>query len=408
MLLDTSRLCPEAQLLLLCAAAHVNAAKKNEALRETIGSGIDWDYAAKSAQNHRITPLLYRSIATAPSDLVPREVLQRLRKSSLLTTMHNIALARELCRVIERLEEHGIPAMPFKGPVLAQSAYGNISLRQFDDLDILVMSEKMGEVDALLLSMGYKEVGQMGKNMSKARQKAMQRYQHHHHFFNPLSKAHLEIHWTLSPQLYSLRQDTANLWNRCNFVELENCKVRALSAEDTLVMICDHAARHQWNRLSWVLDVSMLLSNKPLDWGIILQQAKEWKSRRALWLGLFLSKDLLGAPLPDDIWKTVTQDQAVNDLASEAFDQLFPGGRADNDFPIDPNLQNIYCQLFYVKARDGFLDRTRLHIRLATTPTVEDWDSFPLPDQLFFIYYVIRPVRQVGAYRTKVLGWLFK
>jgi len=98
----------------------------------------------------------------------------------------------------------------------------------------------------------------------------------------------------------------------------------------------------------------------------------------------------------------------VKDLASQAIGQLFPNGRADNDFSLDPVLQNIHSQLFYIKARDGFLDRSRLHIRLATTPTVEDWESFPLPDHLFFLYYAIRPVRQACAYRTKILGWVFK
>jgi hypothetical protein len=408
MLLDISQLCPEAQILLLCAATNADAAKKGGRLSEIIRSGLDWDIAAKSAQNHRVTPLLYRTLSTTPSDLVPEDVLQGLRKRSLLNTMRNIALTRELCRVIKRLEEHEIPAMPFKGPILAKSAYGDISLRQFDDLDILVMSEKIPEVDELLVSIGYKEEDLKRKNISKAQAKAMQRYQHHHHFFSPRSKAHLEVHWTLSPELYSLHQDTTSLWNRCNFVELENCKVRGLSAEDTLVMICDHAARHQWNRLSWIIDVSMLLANKPLDWGIVMNQAKEWKSKRALFLGLFLAKELLDAPLPDDVQKMVMQDQAVKDLASQAIGQLFPNGKAVCDPTANPVTQNINCQLFYVKARDGFLDRARLHIRLATTPTLEDWDSFPLPDGLFFLYYMIRPMRQMLAYRTKIFGWLFR
>jgi hypothetical protein len=408
MMLEASPLCAEARLLLVCGAASADAAKKSERLREIIGSGLDWDYAIRSAQNHRVTPLLYRTLATAPSDLIPDDVLQGLRKRSLLNTMHNIALIKELCRVTEKLEGHGISAMPFKGPVLAQSAYGDISSRQFDDLDILVMPEKIAEVDELLASMGYQEEDQYGRDISKARQKAIRRYQYHHHFFNPLTKAHLEIHWTLSPRLYSFHQDTVNLWNRSNFVELENCKVRGLSAEDTLVIICDHAARHRWNRLSWILDVSMLLSKKSLDWGIVLQQAKEWKSKRALRLGLYLAKDLLDAPLPDDILKMVTQDQAVKDLASEAFDQLFPNGRADNDSPEDRVLQNIHTQLFYIKARDGSFDRARLHLGLATTPTKEDWNALPLPDQLFFLYHLVRPMRQACAYRTKILSWLFR
>ena len=40
----------------------------------------------------------------------------------------------------------GIAAIPYKGPVLAAAVYGNLALRTFSDLDILViMSLKPGE-----------------------------------------------------------------------------------------------------------------------------------------------------------------------------------------------------------------------------------------------------------------------
>jgi hypothetical protein len=298
--------------------------------------------------------------------------------------------------------------IPFKGPILASSAYGDLFLRQFDDLDILVPPGKIAEADELLRSMGYLEESPKKINITKAQAAAMQKYQHHHHFYNPISKAHLEVHWTLSPELYSLHQNTANLWSRSELVDLEHRKIRGLSPEDTLVLVCDHAARHQWSRLAWICDVSMLLFTKTLDWGIIMDQAKEWRSKRALLLGLFLAKDLLGAPLPSDINKMAMEDQPIRALAHQAINQLFPNGRASEGVSQDPVLRNIQDQLFYIKVRERFLDRARLRLRLVTTPTVEDWNLLPLPDPIFPLYYLVRPIRQLRAYRTKIFNWLFK
>jgi len=36
-----------------------------------------------------------------------------------------------LLKLLDLFENHGIPAVPFKGPVLASSIYGDLSLRQF-------------------------------------------------------------------------------------------------------------------------------------------------------------------------------------------------------------------------------------------------------------------------------------
>jgi len=40
------------------------------------------------------------------------------------------------------LEENGIEALTFKGPALAQMAYGDTSLRHYSDLDILIRKEQ--------------------------------------------------------------------------------------------------------------------------------------------------------------------------------------------------------------------------------------------------------------------------
>ncbi|RXM21985.1 hypothetical protein EO238_26195, partial [Citrobacter sp. AAK_AS5] len=43
-----------------------------------------------------------------------------------------------LLRLQQLMESHGIRLVPIKGPVLARLAYGDVALRQFEDLDLIV------------------------------------------------------------------------------------------------------------------------------------------------------------------------------------------------------------------------------------------------------------------------------
>lgn len=405
--IEVPRICPEAEFLLLCGRPKIGA-EKTARQREILRAGLDWDYLIKSAGNHRIVPLLYRALFTAFQDLVPGDVLEKLRRGNLHNARKNILQANELIRVIESMEDQGIPVMPFKGPVLASSAYSDLLLRQFDDLDILISPTNIEKTDELLISLGYLEERQQHDSISKAQKAAMLKYQHHHHFYSPDSKVHMEVHWALSPELYSLHQDTACLWDRSERVTLLNRELKSLSLEDTLVLICDHAVRHQWSRLAWISDVAMIASSKSLRWNFVMEQAREWRAQRALLLGLFLANGLLGVPLPDDIERRVKEDQKRIALASVVVERLFPNGKASAEFLLDATQLNIQDQLFYIKARDNLSDRARLYLRLVTTPTIEDWNYFSLPDQLFSLYHLVRPWRQVNEYRLKILNWLLR
>ena len=69
---------------------------------------------------------------------------------------HTLRLTGDLLQVLARFESQGITGIPLKGPVLARLAYGDVSLRQFADLDILVSRADMEKVRELLVAGGYR------------------------------------------------------------------------------------------------------------------------------------------------------------------------------------------------------------------------------------------------------------
>ena len=54
------------------------------------------------------------------------------------------------------------------------------------------------------------------------------------------------------------------------------------------------------------------------------------------------------------------------------------------------------------------LYRATYYFRRATTPTVEDWNSTPLPDFLFPLYHLVRPLRLMSHYRLKLWKWFYR
>src|SRR2546426_10956064 len=67
----------------------------------------------------------------------------------------NLCLTGDLLSLLELFEARGIPAVPFKGPVLAVQAYGDVALREFRDLDILVTHRDITRARELLLARGF-------------------------------------------------------------------------------------------------------------------------------------------------------------------------------------------------------------------------------------------------------------
>jgi len=66
----------------------------------------------------------------------------------------NVFLTNKLFEILNLFKENDILALPFKGPVLAESVYGDISLRKFVDLDILVHKRIGYGVKSFLLTNG--------------------------------------------------------------------------------------------------------------------------------------------------------------------------------------------------------------------------------------------------------------
>lgn len=385
---------PEDDLLLCCARLWMDS-EVSEKVTSLLQNEMDWSYLRSRAQRHGLTPLLYRSLKCARPQAVPEAILDQLRQYFLANAWRNLLLTEELLEVLDLFKTHGIPAIPYKGPVLAASIYGDLGLRQMSDLDILIPKEEILKARHLLVSLGYQTEFQFANARQAA---AYQRSQYELVFTRYQGKVITELKWEIVDRFFSFPMAYRGLWERLKPISLAGKEVFTLSPEDLILILCVHGAKHLWTSLIWVCDVARLLYLcKGLDWEWIVNQASLLGGQRILYLGLLLSKDLLGASVPEEIGKRVGADPMVRRLAEQVKQNLF---QASNGSP--PSLWE--SSIFHLKVRENLQDRIRYCGRLVLNTTPGDWNVRSLPDSLSPLYYLIRPFRLSAKYGLGLLG----
>jgi hypothetical protein len=305
-------------------------------------------------------------------------------------------LTGELLRLLDVFEAQGIPAVSYKGPVLAAFAYGNLGLREFFDIDVLVRKEDVFRAQELLLAEGYRPQ----YRLTPAQEATFLRYNSEHSFVHGNRGDDVDLHWAIAERHFSFPLDQEGLWRRLDRISLGGSDVCTLSPEDLLLILCVQGFKDAWERLKHICDVAEVIRvHQDMDWAGVVEQADASGGRRTLFLGLALASDLLGTTLPEEIAQSVQADPAVRTLARRVQERLFRPSGSPRRF------SEVMFRPIHVQMRERLRDKVRYCVRSATTHTVGDWMALPLPRPLFPLYYVLRPIRLVGKYGGRLFKW---
>src|SRR4051812_19748529 len=138
---------PEFSLLLACTHP-LTTRKEEDRIRRILDSGVDWTVFMQKAVNCRLAGFAGHTLARWAPDLVHPDILDALRFYLEQLRARNRLSFDELARVLEALTDKGIEAIPFKGPVLALQAYGDLGLSEFNDINLLVHDSDMASTMA--------------------------------------------------------------------------------------------------------------------------------------------------------------------------------------------------------------------------------------------------------------------
>jgi hypothetical protein len=303
----------EHDLLLGCVQYHLNRRHATR-IRQLLEFEIDWQHLARLAHEHRVLPLLYRGLDSACADLVPPAMLDRLKRRFNVNRFHNQYLTKELLWLLQLLESHKIAAFPYKGPVLAACAYGDISARQFVDLDIIVSRTDILRAKELLMSRGYK----LRNALSTSQELKYLQGDYEYRLVREDSPTVIGLHWALAPKFLHFPLDALKIWNRARQIPFAGTTVLSPPREDLLLMLCVHGAKEQWPRLASICDIASLINSHPdMDWGELFFQATNLHSTRVLLVGIGLAHFLFETDLPSAILEQVQEDAMAMSLITK-------------------------------------------------------------------------------------------
>jgi hypothetical protein len=146
---------PEKRLLVCCARTQLTP-EVASTIREILAGALDWDFLLWEAEENSITPLLDRHLSTVAPDAAPAAAQEQLKKTCRANTVRCLYLTAELINILRLFQSQNIPAIPYKGPVLAAQAYGDVALREFEDLDIILRQCDVPKAHEIIVSLGYK------------------------------------------------------------------------------------------------------------------------------------------------------------------------------------------------------------------------------------------------------------
>lgn len=376
----------EAELLVHCTRLEIdpNRAKRIEALLEL---EIDWTKLLSFAQRNALIPLLYFQLSKIAPHRVPSDRLNELRNRFQDNSALNTLLTAEMILLIDLFEQNHIPAIPYKGPVIGAAVYGQIALRQFADLDILVRDTDVWKATDLLLDRGY----EAHFVIPPKRRSAFIRLSYVRSFNR--NDTTVELHWRLAPRFFGPSFDTSKLWERTRKIPLQGSTVQIPFSDDLVLMLCIHGAKDCWEKLEWVCGLAEVVRADPeLDWDDLLKRAKHAQSIGVVSLGLLLAHDLLEAPIPGNIIRKLRL-RSREDLIAQIVSRFF--NNSSSHFPLAQRIR------LHLELLDSFSERARYCLRVGLTTTPVDWEMISLPESASFLYYPLRVLRLLKKYGRK-------
>jgi len=380
---------PEDELLLCAARARINpeiAAR----MKSLMQLKMDWERILASARRHGLAPLLYTHLQSICAGEIPESILSKLGRQFIFNAARNHSMTAELVRILALFEEHGIPALPYKGPLLAESIYGDVALRQFEDLDILVPESKVSEAEILLRQQGY----QMALELPQDRMPAYCRMKHEIPYLHPGKSISIELHWKISPIFFHFPIDMERLWKRAEWIGFAGSRVRSFSKEDTLLILCANGSRRAWEKLEFVGVVAEMLGAYPeMNWEYLFSLARELKSEQLLLLGLLISHNLFNTEIPEPAVNRIRTNKLLHILAAGVQTRLFTPNRQSTGV-----MENLFLR---VRLTDRWQDGIMIILRTLFLPGYEDWRIIKLPSCLAFLYFPFRFFRVLKKYATR-------
>ena len=393
------RLSAEDRLLLACSRVNLDPPNR-ELIMELLGADVNWGQLLTKATRHGVPTLVYHHLRSlGASGAVPGQAWDTLERAYRAAQLLAMRQRYEVGRLLDALGVANVRVIVLKGLALVETIYPDPALRPSGDIDLLVCLADIDDVEATLRRLGYLP----GEEFQPREWYRPGVFHHLCPYRLPGREVQVDAHWGLLPPRVGVSADVEGLWARATMSSIAGRPVWVLAPADLVLHLSLHVtAQHRLQTgLRHLVDVAEACRHygAQLEWGAVVARAASWRARRYAYLSLRLARDLLGAPVSDEVLEQLRPDAVGEQVVTSARVRLLTARPAGERLPVSVNLGRLLLP-------SGGGDRLRLFVaRLFPTP---EWmvGEYGLPPQspAVYGYYLLRPFELLGRYVPLLMG----
>ena len=377
---------PELRLVVAAATSGWDD-RSRESMHAGAAAGVDWQRIPAIAHTHALLPLVYSGLAGCSA--VPPAINLALRGAYEANAHNSLLLTSELLRVTHALRQADVFAVAYKGPAAAQRFYGNLALRSFSDLDLLIEPAAHERAVSVLADCGY------ARYRSVRDWRRQQLGDCEEEFVHPDHQTTVDLHWDIAQPYLSIGPLPSGWQARARNLPLGHSEVTVFAPADEALVLTIHGGKHRWQRLGWLVDFARSTALEDLDWEALLRSAAQMRIRYHLLLAAALAHLCLRAAVPPAV---LAAAKAAN--VPWTYAEATARSYADES---GPHASRLRRWGFNLGMRERWIDRARAAFRFTFRPDNADLAENPLPTYGAFLYPVVRASR-VAARTVKAIA----
>lgn len=339
---------------------------------------MDWDIFLELAIKHRVVSHILKH-STFLAEKIPIPVYENLIEIRLEHSKRALNFAIHAIRIHEEFNEQNIDHCFFKGPLLSIDLYNDIGYRNFRDIDVLVNIKDVEKAKEIIENFNFTCVYPKIK-LTEKQKKINYSISHHYHFVHSIQGIEIELHWNMTNPKSFLELATNHIITNKESLKVSNYELPYISKIENLVYQAAHGSIHQWYRLFWLKDFSVLITKT---------DENELKSAYNLSKRLKLERPFIQACiLSNQIYNikeiNFIESKIKSGLIKTPLNSIYTKDLSQKN--IMGKLRFVFYRLKLKKDSDYYgelLFRLRTHL--------SDWEIIKLKDSQFFLYYFLRP-----------------
>ncbi|NCB85442.1 MAG: hypothetical protein EOM44_13270 [Bacteroidia bacterium] len=288
------------QLILSSVRVHPTAADI-ETLDALIPLIDDWDYLSRTIIERGIGPLFFKKLSLlSNAALIPEVAKSNLQQAYFRTLSRSMVLYDAFRKVADAFTVNHIQVVALKGIHLAEWLYGDIGLRQFSDIDLLVTPEDGERCLQILIALGFRQSGDEVSN-------TIMEYSGIVHY-PPMVRndVSVEIHINLHRRQKPYNLDAGKIIENSEPMVLNQSQVQVPELHDLLIFLCIHLDKHftqgdiqftSFNDITNLID----LHGEEIDWEKCISRCREFNCESVVFKYLLLVNRFFNISLPDYI-----------------------------------------------------------------------------------------------------------